>query len=328
MARLLKARGISMRTHGIYIMAFVACSMLASCSVPVHRVQDSPDVKNRAVVQADTGEDVARHLTARYSDTRANCGSDSQPAFLCNGVLIRGTSSNPSYHVWENSPASLEKGGVSVSYLRADSNFNKLAFGYNNGFVLAAYYYASEKLHPEVLCFFPIDADTVNRSNKGCGENSGFAGSGPCHLQGVNTAAQFWTHYSAHASSRHAYQCGFDVTDARDALAGPAFAAGLGAMSLMGAESFAEQNEFIVAAWGNGLGRSLPLEAFFYIENSGGLATAQRNQQDLEATDGIRIPIISVKLPQASGQAASFYFRDADQSTADPNDGELGPAGF
>ncbi|HEX8587085.1 hypothetical protein [Pseudomonas sp.] len=219
-----------------------------------------------------------------------------------------------------------------MSYLRADSNFKKLAYGYDNGFLLTAYYYASEKLQPEVLCFFPIDAGTVNRSNKGCGEYPGFAGSGPCHLQGVDTAAQFWTHYSAHASSRHSYQCGFDVTDARDALAGPAFAAGVGAMSLMGAESFATQNELIMAAWGNGLGQSLPLEAFFYIKGSGGLATARRNQQDLEATDGIRIPIISVKLPQASGQAASFDFSDADQSTGDPNEdpneGELGPAGF
>lgn len=313
-----------MKAHGTYHIAVIFLSIvLASCSATVFQTH-TPDAQWQAVVQADTGEDVVRHLTTRYNDTRANCGSDSQPAFLCNGVLIRGTSSNPTYHVWENSPASIEKGGVSASYLRVDSNFNKLAYGYNNGYVLTAYFFASEKLHPEILCFFPIDAGSVNRGGRGCGEYPGFAGSGPCHLQGVNTAAEFWAHYNAHTSSRHSYQCGFDVTDARDALAGPAFAAGVGAMRLMGAESFAEQNELILAAWGNGLGRSLPLEAFFYLSgNSGGLADAQRNQQDLLVTDGVRIPIIGIKLPQSSGDSATFTFSEQDQS----REPDLGPPG-
>lgn len=294
-----------------FVVAITSCATVDRGTTPFPP-QQTP------VIQEDLGQQVARHLTERYTDVRANCGTDSQPAFLCSGVTIRGTSSNPTYHVWNNSPASIEKGGVSFSYLRADSKFGKLALGYTNGFIFNAYFYADNQLHPEVLCFFPIDGATVNRSDKGCGPYTGFAGSGPCHLQGVNTAAQFWTHYNAHSSDRRFYQCGFDVRNDRNALAGPAFAAGVGAMKLMGAESFATQNEFIMAAWADGLGKTLPLEAFFYLSGTNGLAVAQNNQRDLKRTDGRLIPIISVRLPGNTTDPATFYYLPADQTEPMP----------
>lgn len=301
------------------------CLGLASCGVLERNLHTAPDLRHQSIIQADTGEDVVRHLTARYSDTRANCGSDTKPAFLCNGVLIRGTSSNPTYHVWDNSPASIEKGGVSVSYLRTDSAFNKLALGYNNGYILTAYDFAAAKIHPEILCFFPIDGATVHRDNKGCGTYSGFSASGPCHLQGIVTADQWWSHYNSNSTDRRLKQCGLDVSDERNSLAGPAFMAGIGGMRLMGNESFAVPNELILTAWGNGLGKSLPLEAFFYLEGSSGLVVAQRNQRDLQTTDGIHIPIISIKLPQAKGQAAAFYYRATDQTGRDSGLDALDP---
>jgi hypothetical protein len=275
---------------------------------------NDPRFTQSPAIQQDTGDDVARHLEDRYSKTAADCGTPSQPSFLCNGVMIRGTSSEPTYHVWENSAASIEKGGVSISYLRSDVNYNKLAYGYNNGYILTAYFYAAEKLHPEVLCLFPIDAGTSARTNKGCGDYPGYAGSGPCHLQGITTATEWWTHYNSHASSRHSYQCGFDVTDARNSAAGPAFAAGLAAMGLMGPESFREQNELILAVWGNGLGKTLPLEAFFYVAGLPGLTVAQRNQLDLNSTDGVWIPVIKLTLPASEGGKATFTYSAGDQA--------------
>lgn len=297
----------------------VMCVGLVACvsdpgSPPGAARSAVPRVTQSSAIQQDTGEDVARHLMDRYNKTAANCGSPTQPSFLCNGVMIRGTSDNPTYHVWENSQASIAKGGVSVSYLRSDVNYNKLAYGYNNGYILTAYFYAAEKLQPEVLCLFPIDAGTSARTNKGCGEYPGYTGSGPCHLQGVTTAQQWWTRYNSHSSSRHNYQCGFDVSDARDAAAGPAFAAGLAAMALMGAESFREQNELILAAWGNGLGKTLPLEAFFYVSGLSGLSVAQRNQVDLKNTDGVWIPVIRLTLPASQGGKASFTYSAGDQA--------------
>ncbi|QSB19715.1 hypothetical protein JN403_01050 [Pseudomonas sp. 15A4] len=294
-----------------FVMTITSCATVDRSTAPFPP-QQTPSI------QEDLGQQVVRHLTTRYADVRSNCGTDSQPAFLCSGVTIRGTASNPTYHVWNNSPASLAKGGVSLSYLRADSKFEKLAYGYTNGYIFNAYFYAGNQIHPEVLCFFPIDAGTVNRAGKGCGAYPGFAGSGPCHLQGVDTAANFWTHYNAHSDSRHSYQCGFDVTDGRNTLAGPAFAAGVGAMKLMGAESFGTQNEFIMAAWADGLGKTLPLEAFFYLNGTDGLSVAQRNQRDLKATDGRLIPIINVKLSRSTTDPATFYYLPADQTEPMP----------
>lgn len=315
-----------MKNMSMRLFLFSFFSMLVSCATvdnpPQSPSVQSPTIQSPAVQSPTTyesyGRQVARHLKERYESTAENCEGPSRPSFLCNGVMVRGTASNPDFHVWENSPTSIAKGGVSVSYLRADSKFNKLAYGYNNGYFMTAYLFVKEKLHPEVLCFFPIDAATVNRADKGCGANSAFAGSGPCHLEGVTTAAQWWTRYNSHPNNRHNYQCGFDVRDDRNTLAGPAFAAGVKAMGLMGGESFQTQNEFRLATWGNGLGKQLPLEAFFYLEGSAGLLSAQHNQRDLKNTDGILIPIISLRLPATQGAAATFYYFDEDQTEALP----------
>lgn len=301
-------KSISMR---LFLFSFF--SLLVSCATVENAPPQSPALQSPTTYES-YGRQVARHLEERYVDTRPNCGAPSQPSFLCNGVMIRGTATDPNFHVWENSPTSIANGGVSASYLRSDSAYKKLAYGYTNGYVLNAYFYAADKLHPEVLCFFPIDAGTVNRADKGCGATPAFAGSGPCHLQGVATAAQWLTHYYSHTTGRHNYQCGFDVRDERNLLSGPAFAAGVTAMGLMGDESFNTQNEFRLAVWGNGLGKELPLEAFFYLSGSGGLPSAQYNQRDLKNTDGILLPIISLRLPATQGAPATFYYFDEDQT--------------
>jgi hypothetical protein len=270
------------------------------------------------VIQENLGEQVARHLTNRYADTRTNCGTDSRPAFLCAGIMIRGTSSNPTYHVWNNSAGAKEKGGVSFSYLRSDTDFRKLAYSYTNGFVFTSYEHAATKIHPEVLCSFPIDAGTDYRVDNGCGQFREFVGSGACHLRNILTAAQWWADYNSHPSSRHSWQCGFDVKDSRNALAGPAFAASVGARRHLGLEGYEEQNEVVVKTWADNLGKTLPLEAFFYIYQSTGLAVAQRNQRDLKATDGILIPIISVRLAPTQNGTATFYYIPSDQTEPMP----------
>lgn len=267
-----------------------------------------------ASAQQDSGEDVARHLTNRYANTDVHCGALSQPAFLCNGVLIRGTSNDPgSYHVWDPSPTSISRGGVSASYLRSDANFKKLAYSYNNGYILTAYSFADGKLHPEVLCFFPADAGTESRTDHGCGDQPASEGSGPCHLQGITTAAQWFSHFSSHGN-QYGSQCGFDVRDERNSSAGSAFIAGLEAMSLLGAQPLYVNNELILAAWSSGAGKTLPLEAFFYLAGSEGLPVAKHNQNDLMTTDGVWIPVIKITLPQSSGDKATFTYSAADQA--------------
>lgn len=302
-----------------FMLCTVSCTQVPQAPPAPNVPQLSVRASTSTPVIQENGRDVARHLTNRYADTQANCGRPTQPSFLCNGIMIRGTASNPTFHVWENSPASIAKGGVSASYLRKDSSFKKLAYGYTNGYILKAYFYASGKIHPEVLCFFPVDAGTSARADRGCGLFPGYPGSDLCHLNGVVTADDWWAHYTAHPSNRHSWQCAFDVSDDRDSLAAPAFAAGIGAMAKMGAESFETQNEFILSAWGNGLGRQLPLEAFFYLSGSpSGLNDAKRNQRDLMTTDNVWMPVIKVTLPQSQGASASFTFSESDQGTNQP----------
>ncbi|MDH0747897.1 halovibrin HvnC [Pseudomonas sp. GD03842] len=303
----------------IKLLLVASLSVLISCT-QVAYAPHSPVPVQTPVVQENLGEQVARHLTNRYADTRANCGKDSQPSFLCSGIMLRGTSSNPTYHVWNNSPSAIAKGGVSFVYLRADTDFNRMPFSYNNGFIFETYFHADGKLHPEVLCSFPMDAWTDSRDKAGCGQYPGYAGSDLCHLKGITTAAQWWADYNSHATNRNQSQCGFDVQDGRNTLAGPAFMASVLARgtSYLGNEGYGQNNELVVKVWSDNLGKTLPLEAFFYLYGTAGLPVAQRNQRDLKQTDGVLIPIISVRLAPTQTGIATFHYIASDQTEPMP----------
>lgn len=284
-------------------------SILASCATyePLTEQTSSPRANPPLPAQESPGEKVARHLSERYADTRKDCGRPSQPSFLCNGIMIRATADNANFHVWNNSPASINKGGVSFSYLRADSNIPRV-FNSNSGYIFTSYFFAGSKLKPEALCMFPIDAATDRRGNAGCGEYPGLTRTDLCHLYGITSAAQWWEDYRSHNPIRHYWQCGFDIKDSRNDLAGPAFQAGIDARHYLNAAD--PQNEMIVKAWEDNLGKQLPLEAFFYISGSpNGLNAAKRNQLDLKTTDGITIPIIKINLTPP----ASFSYNVDDQ---------------
>lgn len=310
-----KYASIGMFILGTSFIFLISCAAPPSTSAP--SIASMPSVQSPSI-QENLGEQVARHLNERYKDTRANCGSPSQPSFLCNGILLRGTGRGD-FPVWNNSQNSKNRGSVSFSYLRKDDNFQRLAYGYSSGFIFQSYNHVPAKLHPEVLCSFPIDGWTNERATSGCGAYSGRPSSGPCHLSGVVTAAQWWTHYSAAIGNKNTGQCGFDVRDSRNALAGPAFAASVQARTYFkGSAAAAEHNEVAIKVWADNLGRTLPLEAFFYIYGSDGRANAQTQQRKLKAADGLLIPIISIRLARSDSDTATFYFLPADQTEPMP----------
>lgn len=290
----------------------IACTLmvLASCT-------STPDAYYGVV--KSSGDDVERHLTSRYSDIQENCGTASKPAFLCTGLVIRATTYSPEFHSWDNSQANHTSGGVSFSFLRADSTYSKLAYGRVNGYVLLPYDHADGKFHPEILCSFPIDAATSHRDDKGCGASQNVPGSGACQPQGIYTPQQWYTHYRSTAGNQRVHQCGFDVRNALNEQATIAFNASIAAMALLGAESFATQNEVRIAVWPDGSGSTLPLEAFFYIDGySSGKINAQNDQRDLFTTSQIAIPVISLRLPSSTSQPATFRYFAADQVIALP----------
>lgn len=290
---------------------FFAFILLASCA-PV-------PVTYRSSLQ-NIGDDAERHLTSRYNDVSVNCGRDSKPAFLCTGIVIRGTSYKAGRHSWNNSPDNHSSGGVSFSFLRKDSKYTKLAYGYVNGYIFLPYDNTESGMrHPQILCSFPIDAATSSRFDHGCGAYPGVSGSGPCQSQSIYTETQWYTHYRSTTGNPRTHQCGFDVRNYLDERATSAFNASIKAMALLGSESFATQNELRLAVWPENSGSTLPLEAFFYIDGSSqGRSDAQSDQKDLYATDRVVIPVISARFPANASGSITFKYLAGDQAVALP----------
>ena len=264
------------------------------------------------------GQETAAQITQRYRDTRSDCGAPSRPAFLCTGVLLRGTNPSPDYHAWNPSDFSIASGGVSFSYLRTDAKYKVLAYGYKNGFFFSPYLGSEGKVHPEVLCSFTIDGHTFERpTEQGCGVHIRYPDSGPCRNQGITTAAQWLAHYNRVTgdAQRQQHQCAFDVRDALNEQATAAFNASIAAMKLIPSESFAMENELRIATWAQNIPAQLPIEAFFYVND--GLAGAQHDQRDFFQATGINIPIIRMTLPAVAANDATFEFRAQDQVDQD-----------
>lgn len=262
------------------------------------------------------GQQVAADLTARYNNSISACFNGELPAFNCSGVELRGTSHSSSYFAWNPSPASVTSGGVSFSYLRQDSKYDNLAYNYYNGFLLYPNQgRPEEKIDLDVLCSFPIDAATNSRSDAGCGMYNGQSQSRECQLQGITDADGWYNHYIQYNKS-HTSQCGFgltdDYTDVTDA-----FYQTILSMAKISNESFKTQNELRIATWQQDIPDKLPIQAFFYLNNSG-LASAQADQTDFyNQTNGMFIPVIKLTLPTTQSDDATFTYNPDDQVQTD-----------
>ncbi|MGF6396749.1 hypothetical protein ABH905_000415 [Pseudomonas frederiksbergensis] len=153
----------------VWLMALVLAGCATQEVAPV-KVQGSDEqvIQSSAVgtLGAASGPVTAQYLTERYRNKANMCGNNpSAPAFLCSGVLLRATQHSTQFHFWNPNPAAT---GVSFSYLRADAKFNKLVFGYNNGFIFYPIFFSPvDKMDPEILCFFPVDGATNSREQQG-----------------------------------------------------------------------------------------------------------------------------------------------------------------
>lgn len=282
-------------------------SLISACA-PVNNTQTQ---RNSLLNKAVDGATVASQLTNAYLDTRENCGKLSIPAFLCSGVMLRGTSQSADHHAWNPKPGSK---GVSFSYIRKDANFDRLVFGMVNGFIFYPYFNApAGKVHPEVMCSFPIDGYTWVRN--GCGPTNYYpVDSEICQKQGITTAAQWKAHIEKGPASNsiYTYVCGFDVRDALNEQAGPAFYQSLRAMHEIPMHVLNRYNELLLQPWAQDIPGSLPIQAFFYLE--GGLGRAQHDQEDFHSfSGGIAVPIIRMSLPAVVTGDAKFEYLPEDQ---------------
>ncbi|MDR6960483.1 hypothetical protein J2W43_004488 [Pseudomonas brassicacearum] len=262
------------------------------------------------------GAQTAINLTTRYHKKVIDCGP-ARPAYLCSGIMLRGTVASESFFFWNPSPLSVSSGGVSFSFLREDAKYIRLSYGYTSGFIFQPYLESVRAaVQPEVLCSFPVDSWTLERDEKGCGQYQAFPGSSrQCQSQGITTAAQWLAHYQSVPSEQRArHQCGFNVSEALGGTAASAFYASLQARAL-GSDDMSiapVQNELRLATWAQDIGRDLPVEALFYTP--GGLAGAQNDQRNFYLETDKWVPIIALTLPATPTGNATFTYRSTDQA--------------
>ncbi|MET0849386.1 MAG: halovibrin HvnC [Pseudomonas sp.] len=305
-----------LRIFGILLFALtVGCSQIDKTSTDAIDVFSGNNAQN--------GPAVAAQLTTLYGRKFPNCNKvDSQPAFLCSGITLRVTVKDPAghYKVWDPSPTSTKSGGISASYLRADANFGRLAWGYGNGYILYPFLeQPAGKDQLQYICAYPMDAWGWHRSaTEVCGPSASYpVQSKRCQDAGVTTAAQAVAVWNLSGGNPNLRQCGFDVEDDRNTLAGPAFYQSLLAKSMLGTTGFNEHNEIIIRTWPAGRANTLPIMAFFFIAGGSneGLADAQYNQRDFynSTNPKIVVPIIRLTPPINATGTATFTYIAADQ---------------
>lgn len=303
------------------LIGLLLIALMVGCS---QVITTPPDVVNVNGVQVLNGPETATFLTTLYNRRFPNCNtSDSQPSFLCSGITLRVTAKDPEekYKVWDPSPTSITSGGVSFSFLRADANFGRLAWGHGNGFILYPIFGAPpDKIDLDYLCSFPMDGWTWNRATP-CGVSADYPNySRPCHVAGVTTAAQWLGVWTLPGGNAYLRQCGFDVQDDRNYLAGPAFYQSILAKGLLGTSGFNEHNEIIIKTWTPGRPNTFPIMAFFFVAggDNAGLADARYNQRDFYNSTNPRIVVPIIRLTPANSAAASatFSYVASDQAVA------------
>ena len=302
----------------------IGISLFAISSCPLLYAQ-----QNSTLSRNEQGQQLAQKLRLRYSDTSQNCDSDAHPSLHCSGILLRGTSLNTgtTYNAWDPSPTAIRVGGISFSYLRSDFKLYRLAYKYVKGFIFyPALSAPPNKTTIETLCFFPVDGSSDYRSNRGCGiYNDNSAISRPCAEQSIDTAEEWFKHYNDYPDGKN--RCSFDISDNSPTPSAPVFYEGLKAGQLVFKDHYTEvaPNDVKMVTWETNIPQQLPIEAFFYTDNTG-IESVQSDQKIFFNLTGIALPIIKITLPATLDQEANFEYFESDQAIEFPTEEKPKPA--
>lgn len=185
-------------------------------------------------VQASPGSDAVTMMTYWYNLTARDCGSG-RLASDCSGIMLRGIESRQPWLPWDPSPyshsiegagkeyPSVSRGGVSVSYLRVDAEFDGFGLLKQNGFALTPNDFINQdkQFSTTVLCAFPLDAWSNHRVDMGCGdyqERGDTLGvvEDYCQKISVSNAKTWMEHYKRQSNGTtykaHKFSCAFDTT--------------------------------------------------------------------------------------------------------------------
>lgn len=297
------------------ILLMVACSQLPETPpAPLTSAKHSVALPASTGVPAKQSLNPAVQLQGWYNQTVKDCGSATRPAFLCSGVMLRGTLSRQSYLPWDPSPGSITSGGVSFAWIRTDTNFKQLPLNYNNGYI----FYPAQDTPPgkksdiQVLCTFPFDGWTDIRNQQGCGTNTSYpTQSRPCNEQGINTGLQWINHFNA-APDKYKAQCGWNVREGQ-ANTADRFYQSIDGRSRITSTHWNGNNELRLATWPTGSGAQLPIQSFFYVAGTTGLVSAQDDQRRYYAAYGQVVPVVQLTFASDRTGKASFVYREGDQ---------------
>lgn len=268
--------------------------------------------------RATLGVEVAKRLDQRYHDRRTDCGTRSQAAHLCAGILLRTTSSSTEFNTWEPNPATVAAGrGMSFSYLSVLGPIEMLYKHAKGVVIYPGSHVPAGRIALNVLCGFPVDGATDKRDGKGCGKHLLHAGSEPCDGQGITTAERFLGHYlrSPDLAYPQQGQCAFNLREGAGQPVADAFEQMLRVTNLLPRLQVNGQNEVMVDNPPEGTSAAQwPIEAIFYTA-AAGLPGAQIDQRNFFDKSGIMVPIIRITLPVRDGRDAAFDYIEDDQVT-------------
>lgn len=329
------------------VLWMMALAWMVGCSTrPVRQsdgqyasAQPAQEVATPAAsLPQETGEDVLRHIRARYAGTETSCGTSNTPAFVCSGILFRATRfPTAGRYSWMPNPSSSTSIGVSASFLRQDSNMWN-PYPSSNGFIMYPKTYADKygATNLYVRCGYPQDAWTAEP--EGC-TNHERAGrhftTKLCHQYAPPIlTAQQWYAYGFRDDEN---QCAFGFvqgTGMTDTAA--AFMAMIGARRLVLGEVFPQRldgahagvlatmnrNEVILDDYRNTDPKAFPIEAFFYqnaVVEPGyqdPLTNAKEDQKIYKNLTGRWVPLIRWNMKRTDAQ--TFDYIAADQGVAPP----------
>lgn len=290
----------------------VILGLLAFCSS--HAEEQTLTVAG-ILMRIDANSDAERYLNQRYARDWSDCTplallkgynnglfgniSDTdqavselarEPLYKCTGLIIRGTRREmpAGQNAFDPYPAG-RTDDTSFSYVRVDIKMKRLAWAYSNGFIIAA----PENLN--VNCFYPLDAKSDQRLDKGCGTYKNapeFDAACPENAQMSDNIPD-------------TRRCRYDLRRADPV---EQFRRGVVAASWASRHSD-KPNDLKIETWKAGYDPRLPIIAFMYVNNDG-KAYAERDRAAYEKVSGKRVPVVLMTFPESDSAPITFKVVD------------------
>lgn len=206
--------------------------------------------------------------------------------YFCSGVIVRGTRQvlPEGQNAWDPYPQGRTL-DTSFSYLRADIKMTRLAWSYTNGFIITP----TPAL--KVNCFYPLDAQSDQRTNNGCGPfaDNSYPGS------------QCGDDEAVYDEVPVQMRCWYDLRG-RSGVA--RFAKGVAAAARASRLSDMP-NDLKIETWKPGCDQRLQIRAFFYV-NAEGKPFAERDRKQYEDVCKQRVALVHLKFPENKDGRITF----------------------